>query len=121
MHLIIPLSILGNILLFIFRPTFLVASYLFAYIKFIDFSVFNISKEMLYLPLKIDEKFRAKAVIDVFSCRTAKGLSSIFLLFIGCFNIQFLISYFLFMIVILWMLSLKFLVKEHNLLGYSIL
>ncbi|KPK32653.1 MAG: hypothetical protein AMS24_03520 [Chlamydiae bacterium SM23_39] len=120
-HLIIPLSLLGNLILLLFKPTFFIISYLFVYIKSMDFSIFNISKEMLYLPVKIDEKFRAKAIIDVFSYRTAKGLSSICLLFVGFFNMNFLIFYFLLMISIIWILSLRFLFKEHNLLGYSIL
>ncbi len=37
---------------------------------------------MLYIPLKPDEKFRAKAVIDVFAYRSAKALASFLLLFL---------------------------------------
>ena len=41
-----------------------------------DKDVFNILKEMLYVPLKTDEKFKAKAIIDIFAYRSAKAFAS---------------------------------------------
>ena len=35
---------------------------------------------MLYIPLKTDEKFRAKAFIDVFAYRSAKAFASLLIL-----------------------------------------
>ena len=35
---------------------------------------------MLYVPLKTDEKFMAKAIIDVFAYRSAKAFASVFVL-----------------------------------------
>jgi AAA family ATP:ADP antiporter len=79
-HFAIP-SILGfNAVACLFSPMFGLFSYAFATIKSFDFSVFNILKEMLYIPLTKDEKFRCKAVIDVFAYRSAKAFSSLLIL-----------------------------------------
>lgn len=84
-HRIVPFYLLGNALLFLLSPTFGMISYTFIAIKSIDFSFFGVIREMLYIPLKLDEKFRAKAVIDVFAYRTAKALASFLLLFFQFF------------------------------------
>jgi len=45
----------------------------------LDYSVFRASKEILYIPLSFDARYRAKEVIDAFVYRGAKGaLSGIF-------------------------------------------
>lgn len=81
-HRIVPVYLLLNTGLFFFFPTFAIVSYLFIAIKALDFSFFSVIREMLYIPLKPDEKFRAKAVIDVFAYRSAKALASFLLLFL---------------------------------------
>jgi len=76
-HVLIPcgLSILAgcNILL----PSFSMVAATFGSIKSLDYSIFRILTEMLYIPLSTEEKFSAKAVIDVFAYRTARGIASI--------------------------------------------
>lgn len=57
-------------------------SFAYVTIKAFDFSLFGVIKEMLYIPLKLDEKFRAKAVIDVFAYRSAKAFASFLILFL---------------------------------------
>jgi ATP/ADP translocase len=47
------------------------------FLKSIDFSLLGVIREMLYVPLKLDEKFRAKAIIDVFAYRSAKAIVSL--------------------------------------------
>lgn len=81
-HRLVPLYLLLNTALFFFFPTFSIVSYLFVAIKAVDHSYFAVIREMLYIPLKQDEKFRAKAVIDVFAYRSAKALASFLLLFL---------------------------------------
>ncbi|MFY7842397.1 MAG: Npt1/Npt2 family nucleotide transporter [Rhabdochlamydiaceae bacterium] len=80
-HLCIPLSLACCTLPALIHQDFSNILFSFVAIKSCDFSVFNIMKEMLYLPLKEDEKFRAKAFIDVFAYRATKGLASILLFF----------------------------------------
>jgi AAA family ATP:ADP antiporter len=73
-HALIPLVLLFNGMLFFFNPVFSVICAGFGTIKSLDYSIFGITKEMLYLPLNVDEKFKAKAIIDVFAYRSSKGL-----------------------------------------------
>lgn len=61
-------------------PGFFMSAAAFVLTKSIDFSLFGIVREMLFVPLRIDEKFRAKAVIDVFAYRSSKALASLMLL-----------------------------------------
>ncbi|QQR88662.1 MAG: hypothetical protein IPJ88_10455 [Myxococcales bacterium] len=50
--------------------------------KTLDYSLFRASKELLYLPLNYAAKTRAKAFIDMFGYRFAKGGASLVLLFV---------------------------------------
>lgn len=52
----------------------------YAVFKSVDFSLFSVIREMLYIPMKLDEKFRAKAIIDVFAYRSSKALVSLLIL-----------------------------------------
>jgi ATP:ADP antiporter, AAA family len=81
-HLSIPILLACNSLLFLIFPSFAMISYAFSTIKSLDYSLFSILREMLYIPLKTDEKYRAKAIIDVFAYRSAKAFASLFLIFI---------------------------------------
>lgn len=79
-HYFVP-SVLGiSSCLFVFIPIFPIVSLLFVLFKASDFSLFTIIKEMLYIPLKPDEKYRAKAVIDVFAHRSSKAFASLLIL-----------------------------------------
>ncbi len=55
-------------------------SFSYIFIKSVDFSLFGVIREMLYIPMKMDEKFRAKAIIDVFAYRSSKALVSVCIL-----------------------------------------
>ena len=79
-HFVVPGILFGNAVLSILQPTFAVMTYSFSVIKTFDYSIFNIIKEMLYVPLKTEEKFRAKAIIDVFAYRSAKAFASLFVI-----------------------------------------
>ena len=79
-HFFVPLVFACNALTFLLSPVFGVLTFSFITIKAFDFSIFNVIKEMLYIPLKPDEKFRAKAVIDVFAYRSSKALASFLIL-----------------------------------------
>ena len=53
--------------------------------KSFDYSVFRAAKEILYIPLSFDARYRAKEVIDVFAYRTGKGATSILVLALQSF------------------------------------
>lgn len=79
-HLAVPLMLLGGVAGLIAVPSFALVSFAFVFTKAVDFSLFGILREMLYIPLKPEEKFQAKAVIDVFVHRSAKAVVSVCIL-----------------------------------------
>ena len=81
-HFLIPLLLLASALTSWAIPTFAMISLSYVFLKSVDFSLFAVSREMLYIPLRLDEKFRAKAIIDVFAYRTSKALVSLAILFL---------------------------------------
>lgn len=81
-HLMIPLFLGGGAIGYLFLPSFALLSYNYGMVKSFDYSLFSIMKEMLYIPLKVEEKFKAKAFIDVFAYRSSKAFASLILLVI---------------------------------------
>ncbi|KAG6559923.1 TLC ATP/ADP transporter [Candidatus Rhabdochlamydia oedothoracis] len=80
LHMGFPMLLgLMSILSFLF-PGFAITTLVFILLKACDFSLFTIIKETLYIPLSSDEKFRAKAFIDVFLYRFAKVFASLIIL-----------------------------------------
>lgn len=79
-HLAMPLLLSINAIGSLLFPTFAMVSIAFITIKAFDFSLFGILKEMLYIPLKQEEKFQAKAIIDVFAYRSSKAAASCLIL-----------------------------------------
>lgn len=92
-HLLVPSILLVNVAVFFMFPSFSIISLSLVTIKSVDHSLFGISREMLYIPLKTDEKFRAKAVIDVFAWRTAKAFASLIIFALQIFSAIFLIPF----------------------------
>jgi ATP/ADP translocase len=101
---------------FLFFPTFTFISFYFANIKAFDYSIFGIIKEMLYIPLKVDEKFKAKAIIDVFAYRTAKALASLIIMGLGLlhsYSLNTLLSWGVIFIFFAWMIAVLVLFKHY--------
>ncbi len=97
-------------------PGFAMAAFLYVLIKSLDFSFFNIIREMLFVPLKTDEKFRAKAIIDVFGHRTSKAFASVLLIGIqfiaGSAVFQFA-NYLAIVIFIVWLAAVSVLFHKY--------
>lgn len=79
-HLVVPALLLFNAITAFSFPSFAMVTGSFILLKSVDFSLFGVIREMLYIPMKLEEKFRAKAVIDVFVHRTSKAFISIVIL-----------------------------------------
>jgi AAA family ATP:ADP antiporter len=76
-HLMLPIIHMAAIAMAILDPSvFTVGLALFLF-KAFDYSIFRAAKELLYIPLGFDERYRAKEVIDVLGYRSGKGGSSI--------------------------------------------
>jgi AAA family ATP:ADP antiporter len=64
----------GTVLLV--APSLRVGATAFLLFKALDYSLFRAAKEILYIPLSYDARYRAKSLIDAFGYRFAKGSSS---------------------------------------------
>jgi len=73
LHLLIPLTHLLAVGALITYPSLLTAGIAFAWFKMVDYSVFRVCKEVLYVPLGFDARYRAKMAIDMVVYRTTKG------------------------------------------------
>ncbi len=115
-HLMIPVFLGLNALGFLVCPTFYVMCLSFGSIKAIDYSIFGILKEMLYIPLKVDEKFKAKAIIDVFAYRTSKAVASLIVLclqFITWIHLDTLLSWGAILIFSAWTIAVACMFKYY--------
>ncbi|NGX51082.1 MAG: hypothetical protein K1060chlam2_00939 [Chlamydiae bacterium] len=114
-HFVVPGMLLLNSALLLFKPSFAMVTYSFGLIKTFDYSIFNIIKEMLYVPLNTDEKFKAKAIIDIFAYRSAKALASLFVIGMQIFyplHLPYAYTWGPFTLLLLWMSVVFFLLKE---------
>ncbi len=79
-HFCVPCILCINAVGCLLFPVFSMMTYSYVTVKAFDFSIFNILKEMLYIPLSKEEKFQAKSFIDVFAYRSSKALASFLIL-----------------------------------------
>lgn len=76
-HLAIPIvHILCCAYLFAAPSLFRAGLALMAF-KVLDYSLFRAAKELLYVPLSFDVRYRAKEIIDVFGYRASKAVTSL--------------------------------------------
>jgi AAA family ATP:ADP antiporter len=75
-NILIPLLHVVTIGVFIGDPGLMTAGIAYAGFKCVDYSIFRAAKEMLYMPLSFDARYRAKEVIDTFGYRFSKGITS---------------------------------------------
>lgn len=115
-HYFVPSCLFLFVILFLFFPVFPLACLLFISCKSLDFSFFGVIKEMLYIPLKPDEKFRAKSVIDVFAYRGSKALASILMIATSSLVSLRFLSWLNIFIIIGWIFSVAYGLKEYNIL-----
>lgn len=76
-HILMPTIHMVAILVAVLEPTIWTVGIAFFLFKAFDYSLFRAAKEVLYVPLGFDERYRAKELIDVFGYRTGKGGSSV--------------------------------------------
>lgn len=117
-HFLIPFLLLTSALCSFMVPSFAFISFSYVFLKAIDFSLFSVGREMLYIPFGLDVKFRAKAVIDVFAYRSSKALVSLGILTLqalaGVYFLE-LASYISLSIFVAWILIVFFVLKHDSL------
>ncbi|MCH9621955.1 MAG: hypothetical protein S4CHLAM20_13860 [Chlamydiia bacterium] len=114
-HAMIPSMLLMYAVLFFCFPAFGLICAGFGMIKSLDYSIFGIVKEMLYIPLSVEEKFKAKSVIDVFAYRSSKGLASLIILGLSSVfanNIISLLTISLLIIFVVWVYAVVSMKEE---------
>jgi hypothetical protein len=85
-HAAIPLAHLTLCVIAIrAHPSLSAAAAALMVFKVLDYSVFRGAKELLYIPLSFDARYRAKQLIDAFGYRFAKGGASVILAIAGRF------------------------------------
>ncbi len=75
-HIFIPLVHLINGFFLTLRPSLQTGAISYITFKALDYSLFRAGKELFYMPLSYDERYRAKQIIDSFGYRSAKGSSA---------------------------------------------
>ena len=76
-HRLIPLVHVASCLYLWRSPTLAAAGTAYMLFKVLDYSIFRGAKELLYIPLSFDSRYRAKELIDVLGYRTGKGAMSL--------------------------------------------
>jgi AAA family ATP:ADP antiporter len=71
---VIPIIHIGAAIAIILSPTLWTAGFALMAFKAIDYSIFRATKEILYIPLSYDSRYRAKSIIDFMGYRLSKGL-----------------------------------------------
>jgi len=83
LHLLYPLGHLALAVVAIVYPGFWTAAIALAWFKIIDYSLFRSSKELLYIPLPFDARYRTKMLIDMVIYRMSKGGGALILAALG--------------------------------------
>ncbi len=75
-HLAIPLTHLITCSILTATPSLWSSAAVFLVFKALDYSIFRAAKEIFYIPLPFDARYRAKQIIDSFGYRSAKSGSA---------------------------------------------
>lgn len=75
-HPIIPIIHIITASTLVIRPSLLTGGLAYLIFKAVDYSIFRAGKEIFYIPLSFDSRYRAKEVIDAFGYRASKGISA---------------------------------------------
>lgn len=82
-HLGIPLIHFFACGILMIAPSLGTGAAAFLFFKAFDYSIFRAAKEVFYIPLSFDARYRAKQVIDSLGYRTAKGGCALAIALIG--------------------------------------
>ena len=85
-HLAIPTVHLLACAVLTIKPSLRRGAIAFLLFKALDYSIFRAGKEIFYIPLSFDARYRVKQIIDTFGYRTAKGGSAGVFALVGLFT-----------------------------------
>lgn len=116
-HMLVPFLLCIPVLGQCIAPGFTMAVTAMSLTKLVDYSLFGVMREMLFVPLSLDEKYRAKAIIDVFAYRSSKALASFLLIGLQAFfgmQVYALSNYFLLAVFVAWGFVVAFMLKQKT-------
>lgn len=75
-HPAIPIIHVVAAFALLIKPSLFTGGMAYMVFKAFDYSIFRAGKEIFYIPLSFDSRYRAKEVIDSFGYRASKGISA---------------------------------------------
>ena len=113
---LVPAIMGAGSLAFFFAPTMGVLFGTRLANKSLSYSIFRSAKEILYIPLSYIEKYKGKAVIDMFIYRFAKGgIGAVIIGMQAVMTVTALrINYMVIGLIIVWILIVPLLIKEYK-------
>jgi ATP/ADP translocase len=84
----IPLSLGSAVAVHLLHPSLISICCVKVVGKCVDYSLFRVAKEFVYIPLSRREKTEGKALIDMLTYRVAKGLASALLLGLTLYHLE---------------------------------
>ncbi len=113
---LVPAIMGAGSLVFFFAPTMGVLFGTRLANKSLSYSIFRSAKEILYIPLSYIEKYKGKAVIDMFIYRFAKGgIGAVIIGMQAVMTVTALrINYMVIGLIIIWILIVPLLIKEYK-------
>jgi ATP:ADP antiporter, AAA family len=116
--LVTPLAIMSNSMVFLALPILWVGSLLNTTDNALNYSINQSAKESLYTPTSRDEKYKAKAFIDMFVQRAAKaiavGVNLLLAAWVGGFEAVRWLSIVVAALVAVWMLAASYAGKRFR-------
>lgn len=100
--ILIPLILGSGLAIFTFIPRFLTMAIVKVSNKCLDYTIFRITKETLYIPLTYEEKTLGKSIVDMFIHRTSKGMASLLLLLLIAIKASTMTIWLALFVIILW-------------------
>lgn len=114
LHLFIPLSYLLCGMIYSFFGAGVAFVYLgsfYIYVKASDYSLFSAGKELLYQPLRPEQKYGAKYLTDMLAYRLAKALIAIVLIY---FQSSLILDYMGLTFILMWLFVVFFIFKKQH-------
>ena len=112
LHLFLPISFaIGLIVLMVAPEVLWPIAAVYIYFKAADYSFFSAGKELLYQPLKPEQKYGAKYLTDMLVYRGGKAIIALILIYLqSSFMLNMMMGLFLF----LWVVAVLKLFKLHQ-------
>jgi AAA family ATP:ADP antiporter len=115
-HALVPITFAAGACATLLFPGIGTYTTTFGMVKVLDYAVFQVAKENLYVSLPVKAKFHAKAFIDVFAFRASKAFAAFLILglqFVQLSELRY-ISIAMLLLCCIWLVALRMLSQRHQ-------